>query len=291
MEANLTKGANQSSERSRAIFGIVAGLYVAALVSPALILVISKYVDGRTALISLVGVGLFLAIAVMVGVTRRTGIVDWLDSSWVASLLPIFGAVPAFAYTGLAFEYAVIIIADLPADTASGVIGFSGFILGIAATFLGSILVIMARRRVAQAMIDYEEVGAEWTAGWPLRHRLWTLFSGLTVIGGILVLGSIWTRDAPAIAFILVIPFMALFGGLAAKRTYRVTPYGLEQRLPASRRLFRWTQFDGFSVTENALILHRQRPYPNIICSRKHIIKDESAIVAALEDRLDRLDP
>jgi hypothetical protein len=40
-------------------------------------------------------------------------------------------------------------------------------------------------------------------------------------------------------------------------RPYVVTSVGLEQRLPVARQLFQWDDFEGYTRTDDALVLHR----------------------------------
>jgi hypothetical protein len=76
---------------------------------------------------------------------------------------------------------------------------------------------------------------------------------------------------------------------VVSERTHRATSVGLEQRRdgrwPGPRRLIPWSRVDGFSVTDNAIVLHRALPHTDVRCRRDLI--DDEAVVAALEDYLD----
>jgi len=62
-----------------------------------------------------------------------------------------------------------------------------------------------------------------------------------------------WLRVAGQILFPAVIGTVSW----SEERTYTVSTAGLEQRNPVARRLFRWDTFEGYTRTDDALVLHR----------------------------------
>lgn len=180
-------------------------------------------------------------------------------------------------------------------ETASPapLVGFAGFCLGMAAMILGGFVVPMARTRVAATTVAESDVAVEWTAGYPVRARLRFLAGTLAVVGlvaGVPVCHLGWSA---ATAFPpSLLPPVVVATSLFSERTYRATPAGLELRRGtrwyATRHLLPWSRFDGFSVTGDAIVLHRALPRIDDRCRREDLGTDEDAVVAALEAHLDR---
>jgi len=279
-------------------FGAVAGLYVATLVSPALLFVAMQWLnlDSELVVLGLLGaVGMTLTAAVAWQVTCWGGLVAWFNSPWVAFLVTSVGILPMFAYAFQAFVYIAITVADLQAESTASFVGFIGFFLGFVACCLGGVLVPMARTRLVNATVDASEVDTEWTAGWPRQDRFKLVIGALVIVGVSYAL-AFWQLGLQGVTMAGATGTIPMVGihSLASERTYRVTPVGLEQRREArwveSRQLRLWSQFDGFSVTDRAIILHRQLPHFDIRCSRRDLIDDDQDVIAALETHLDRRD-
>lgn len=150
----------------------------------------------------------------------------------------------------------------------------AGFVLGLAATALGSALVLLARKRVAIAAVDEDAINASWTAGFPRRLRLAIGLGSAGLSIAIAAVGWLLSRGDTMILALVVGPFIAL-ASIGAERTYRSTPDGLEVRRSVSRQFLPWTHFDGFSVTDDAVVLHRPFPYLALRCSRVDILNEE----------------
>lgn len=149
----------------------------------------------------------------------------------------------------------------------------------------------MAHTRLANATVDDADIAMEWRAGWPRRARL-TLMVGTLAVVGLLAGLAVWYIGGRAVSAVLpagIVP-VTMLNSLVSKRTYRATSAGIEQRREGrwfvSRRLIPWSRFDGFSVTDDAIVLHRALPYVDVRC-RRYLIDDET-VVATLEDHLDR---
>ena len=84
------------------------------------------------------------------------------------------------------------------------------------------------------------------------------LTGGSLVVAAACVLAGVLTdRTALQLVGQLLFPMgIVLFTGTEPQR-YAVTPLGLEHRLPVARRLVRWDAFDGYTRTDDALVLHR----------------------------------
>ncbi|ELZ95815.1 hypothetical protein C440_05982 [Haloferax mucosum ATCC BAA-1512] len=270
----------------------MAGLYTATLVSPALLLVGIQWFSlgsDQLALGLLGATGGLLTAVVAWWVTGHGGIVAWFNSTWLAILIPAIGVLPIFAYFIDVVLYLGFSISTLQAETTAHLIGTAGFVLGMAASCLGGVLVYMARRRLVDATIDNGTVSSEWTAGWSRRDRfklvVSTLITVVVLIGlSIWQLGS-WGVITSAIGFVSVVGVSAF----VSERTYRVTPAGLELRNEskwlASRRIIPWSQFEGFSVTGDSVVLHRRLPNIDVRFSRRGIATEE-AVITDLEQHL-----
>lgn len=294
MHSRRTRTGLQSPESLDSRFGVVAGLYVAALLSPAVVLAVVESLDvqsGSLALGLLGTVGAVVTAVVAQYVTRLGGLISWSNSTAIEVLAPTVGIIPIVGYYFQAFVFVGLWAADLPADSAAPLIGFTGLLLGLFASGLGSALVLMARNRLAETNVATVE--AEWSAGWPRRDRLLVALGAVAVLGvatGLAVWQFGWVGvNALTVGGALFAPF----SGLVSERTYRVTPTGLEKRretrIFVSRHLLQWKRFDGFSVTDDAVVLHRPLR-PDIRCSRLDIHTDEDRVIEALQQYLDRRD-
>jgi len=287
----------QTPERLDTRFGVVAGLYVAALIAPALLLVVVKRLQlgSESTAIGLLGAVVTVCTAVVAWqVTRRGGIVAWFNSTWTALLVPAVGIIPLFVYFWYVFLFIAFTVTDLQPESAANLIGFAGFLSGIAATCLGTALVQMARARIVDETVVDSDVRVEWTAGWPRRDRVRVAIGTLVAVG--LPFGLAFWQWGQIVFHALPLGIVLVFSiaSLVDERTYRLTPAGLEQRRGTrwfvSRQLTPWSQFDGVSVTDDAVVLHRQLPYIDIRCSRQDLVTHEADVIAALEAHLDRRD-
>lgn len=274
----------QSPERPDTFFGLVAGLYVAALVSPALLVTVAVWLTSDPALLYVGLLGIVTAVTGLAGwrVSRWRGLAEGLGRTSLAWLLPLLGLLSVGGY----FAVATVI------DAASGV-AIAGFFTGMLAMLLGFGLLAMSRTRYAKAVVDEDTIELEFEAAWPERRRLWVM----TVAVALLVASAVTLAlralgvihwDVNLIGFAPGIAGVAL--SLGTERTYRVTPVGLERRMPALRQFHAWDSFSGFSVTEDALVVHRRQSWRlDFRCARDDLA-DLDAVVATLEQHLDRTD-
>jgi hypothetical protein len=289
----------QTPDRLDTRIGVIAGLYAAALLSPALTLAVveSFRLASELVALGLLGVlGVIVTVVVTRLVTPRGGLVAWLDSTWIGVLVSTAGILSAVGYAGYALLSLVFFVSDLRAETATGLVGTAGFGLGLVACLLGSLLVTMGRNRLVSATVDPDETGevaAEWTAGWPRRARVALLvgiFAVTIPVAGLVI----WQFGRQALMSLpaLGLPTILAASALAGERTYRVTPAGLEQRRETrwtvSRRLTPWSEFEGFTLTDDTLVVHRRSLGLDVRCSRWDVSLADSDIVAALGAHLDR---
>lgn len=95
MEATSNGGPLRIPDRLDTRFGVVAGLYVASLLSPALVIVVVQRVQlrsGPLALGLLAAVGTVLTAVVTWRVTRWGWLVAWAQSPWTRAFVSAVGA-------------------------------------------------------------------------------------------------------------------------------------------------------------------------------------------------------
>ena len=239
-----------SNRRSDPVFGIAAGLYLALVLSPAVLLAVS--VAGWTEPAVLYGAFLAtgvgaLALAGLV-FSSRLGLAPRLGSSplaWVPAALGVVVAAGALA----TFEY-------------GGGISVIGVFLGLFAALGGLALGGLAYSRYAAAVLESAAEQLAFEAGWPTtaRNRLYAVagvVAGLSAIGWVagVVAGPDWLATLGQLGFSL-----GLVTSVAARsRTYRVTSAGLAVDEPLRTRVVPWSAFEGWDRTDDAIVVRRPR--------------------------------
>lgn len=238
-----------STRPSDPVFGIAAGLYLALLLSPAVLLFVSVADANDPATLY----GAFLATgAVTLALTglvfsRRPGLVPRLGSSrltWLPALLGVVAAGGALA----SFEF-------------GGGVSVLGVFLGLFAALVGLPVGALAHSRYAAAVLERAPEQAVFESGWPdrARKRLFTVvgvaaaLSGVAFVVGV-VAGPDWLVTVGQSVFAVVLGVT----GYARSRTASVTPAGLAIRDPLFTRLHPWSAFEGYSRTDDAIVLRRR---------------------------------
>lgn len=275
--------------------GVVAGLYVGALLTPAFViaLVYRFRLDDSLVTIGLLAVvGTAITAVVAWKVSRWGGVVGWFNSTWLAVLVPTFGILLAIAYLVQVILYIGYFLSDLQPETTASLVGFIGFALAIVASCLGGILTLMARTRMVRASIEDADVEVEWTAGWPLKDRMkyavGVILFAMPFFGMSYWLLGWWGLSV--VGFLLALLVVGLVG-LVSESTYRVTPAGLEQRRRrgwvTASKIFPWAVFEDMTVTDDAIVLHRPTPHFDVLMARRDMALDEAEVLEALGSRLE----
>jgi len=276
-------------------FSVLAGGYVAALIAPVIALFAVEYFDLGSWILALgilgaIGVSLGLALGRLV--TDNSEIARWFNTGWLPWLFPVVGFIPLFAYYPSVIEFGAYFV-GLNTVTADSVIGATGFLLGIAAVWLGELMVRTARNQVASFAIVNEDVAAEWTAAWPRDHKIKAQI--VVILPCLAVAGLIAVRYSfQTVAYTLpaVFVFSLATKSVFADRVYRVTPLGLEHlrrgKIDEYRQFLPWSQIDGFTVTDSAIVLHRPSLRPNIRISRRDLRLNDEEVINALKEHLDQ---
>ncbi|WP_276249955.1 hypothetical protein [Haloarcula rara] len=236
-----------TQQTSDPLWGVLVGTYLGLLVTPLAVLGV-VHLGGESAGL-LYGVTV-VALAVVIGLgwwatDRRPKLAVRLGATrlrWLPAAIP--GA---------------YILGGLTALSTTGVVGALAFSFGLGAMVVGFTLGVMARTRYTDAVLDGVDIVAEFRAGWPgpLRQRLalavgaFTLLTGACFVGGLL---ADWF--ALQLAGQLLLPLGVVTYTSTEARDYTVSPAGLERRLPVARRLTPWNAFDGYTRTDDALVLH-----------------------------------
>lgn len=277
-------------------FGVLAGSYVAALIAPVLTLFAVEYFDLRSWILALGilgAVGVALGSVVVLLVTDKGKIAGWLNAGWLPWLLPLVGFVPIFAYYFSVIEVFAYLYLGPVAGTTASVVGATGFVLGIAACWLGEFMIRTARNQVASFAVESEDVAIEWTAAWPRPHKIKAQIGVVLPCLAVAGLVAIW-YSMQTIVYTLpaVVTFVLVTKSAFADRVYRVTPSGLEHlrkgRMFDSRQFIPWSQIDGFTVTDRSIILYRPSLHPSIRFSRRDFRLNEEEVIDALEEHLNR---
>lgn len=280
-------------------FSVLTGGYVAALIAPVLTLFIVEYFGLSSWILALgiLGViGAALGSVVVRLITDHGKIARWLNTGWLPWLLPLVGFIPMFAYYFSVVE-AIAYLYVGPGTESTGatasVVGATGFILGMAACWLGEFMVRTARSQVAAFAVTNENITVEWTAAWPRTHKRKVQIGVVLICLVVVGLIAIWYAPQTIVYTLpTVLTFVFVTRSAFADRKYKATPSGLEHLRKGmifdSRQFVPWSQIDGFTVTNSAVILHRTPLHPSIRFSRRDVRTNEKEIIDTLEEHLDR---
>ncbi|GGN97534.1 MULTISPECIES: hypothetical protein [Haloarcula] len=230
------------------LFGVVSGAYLALLCVPPVVLVVSRLVTGSPAALYGTALVTFAAVtgAGWLGIARWDGLAVRLGRTavrWLPAVVPVGYALGGFASLG-----------------QTGVVGVLAFFFGLVAMLFGFALGVMARTRYADAVTADATTDCEFTAGWPerARRRLLVVAGSLVTVTAVgFVAGLLTDRFWLQLASQVLFPVGLVLVTGSEERTYTVSEAGLEHRLPVARRLFPWSAFDGYTRTDDALVLHR----------------------------------
>jgi len=230
------------------LFGLATGLYVAFLSVPPVILVVERLLTGDAG--ALYG-------TVLVTLTTVTGVGWWATGRW-GGPVGIGDSTLRWLPAALGGLFAAGWFAGLP---LTGVVGAVGFFFGLFAMMAGFALGVMVRTRYTDARLRDVLTEHEFRAGWPRRaqRRFRRLSLAAAAVTGVAFVAGLlanveWLQLTGQILF----PTVAGTVWWGDEQTYTVSAAGLEQRAPVARRLFDWDSFDGYSRTDDALVLHRR---------------------------------
>jgi len=171
-----------NAERPDAEYALVAGLYVAALFTPVVMLGLARALaDAAILYIGFLGAVTGITIVAGWAVSRTAGLAVSLgrrDATWLLVVVP-------FAWFVGVFGAAAVVGAEPP-----GIAVLLAMIATGGGLFLGLILTTMSRTRHAAAALEGSDDLAQWEARWPPRWRRVSV--GVAVIGVIVRISRTW---------------------------------------------------------------------------------------------------
>lgn len=267
------------------LYALAVGLYAAALLSPAVVMVIGLWLSDDGGVLY---VGLLAAVTVITTVvtwltTRWHGLAERLGStrlSWGLALLPIVIGVGYFAFS---------VTVESPSVGPGAIVGL---FFGLIGMFLGTVLVGMSQTRFTVAVMDEVTVDCEWAAGWPEKHRKRLRYVSLVAFALLLpawIAGLLFQRDWLSTAGQVLFAAVIVVWSHGQEQTYRASSAGLERNRPLSRYVFAWDEFTHFTRTDDAVIVHWDSWWrPAIKCATADIDDVEQvadALTAHLPER------
>lgn len=287
----------QSAVREDLQYALAVGLYVGSLVS----------------LLLLVGLELLVAseqlvhyALVIVSATVCTGVVTWRVVQW-KRLVERIG--PSTYRWGLLlpplllFACSALISPESGTGSLDAIVPVVSLMVGL---LVGMGLAMLSRIRYLHAIKESENIQCDWTARWPVTQRRWITVpvGGIVLLsvavifyvaskaitnepaGTVEVLGSIFAANV----LILYEQIELLLPGILKDRRYEVTPAGLFISDDMNDFLFlkflRWDTVTGYTVTDDALVLHWRAWWrPAIRCALEDI-EDIEAVTDALDQYL-----
>ena len=266
-----------SVDRPDSSYAVAAGLYVAVVVAPMVVLGLSAITSSAAVLyLSLLGAIASVAAIAGWGVSRTRGLAVTIGRTvlaWFLPIAPFAWVVGVFGATVVGWE---------PPDTAFAlsVIGTGG------GAFLGIILLGMSRSRYTEAVLGETVELAQWEARLPRRWRY--LAIGGMVLTGILGIVGLIAEFAFGIDwagwFYTLIFIWSLFAGVENPRTFRVTEVGLAVGRPLQHRFKSWSALTGYTLTDDALILQSTAWWRPAYRSDRDDIENLDTVVASLEN-------
>ncbi|WP_276300394.1 hypothetical protein [Halorussus lipolyticus] len=270
------------SDETDGFFGLVAGLYAATLLAPA-VAILTAFVTDDAAAPFFGFLGSVVAFAGLVGwyarpksVAVRLGRSRWI---WLAVVAP-------FGYAGVLF---------LTISAGLGGAGVGASMVGmIAGMFVGMGFAVAARNRYAKAALDGADEYVRFSARAPKRDRrvhYVVLGAGVVVTFAGPVVAWLTDLHVAENTFYLVGPFLGGLAGLTAERTFAVTDAGLLVDQRVSKNLRPWDQFESFSVSDDAVVVRRAgRSLFGLRDVRRDAsdIEDPDAVADALSEFLPR---
>ena len=265
-----------TAEPPDAPYAVVAGLYIAALLAPVVVLGLSTFVtDAGLLYISLLATGTVLTVVSGWGVSRTAGLAVDLGRHTATRLLAAF----PFAWFG-----GVVGMTAIRGDPP-GIAVLLAMLGTIGGMFLGLILTGMSRNRHAAAVLTDAEEIAQWEARWPRRWR--RIAVGGAIVTGVAGLAGLVAQFAFDVdwtgSFHAVWVVWAPAAGAANPRTFRVTDAGLVVERPLQRRFRPWAAISGYTLTDDALVVQQSAWWRlSYRCDRADI-ENVDTVVTALE--------
>lgn len=269
--------------RPDTLFALVAGLYASLLFVPVGLLA-AGISDVASMYVAFLFGTVVVTTVVTIAVRRAVGLPEWLGAG-PRRFLP---AVAPGGFVLFVGGFQTFLLGRALSERTL----LLGAVAGIGSVAVGGLLSLMADTRYAKAVTESARVDATWRAPWPERPRRRVRYvgGGVAVACGLLfVVGAVF--DIPVVRYgaQFVLPLGIVVSTWGQARTYRATSAGLELQAPANRHLYRWEQFEGYMLTEEAIVLHHRAPWRLPMYCDRSALDDAEAVQAALGQYLPRL--
>ncbi len=266
------------------VFALVCGLYGSFVVAP-VTLFAARSVLTDTASLYIAGLvgGCLVTTVGTVLVRRQDGLAVALGASR-RRFLPAVGPGTVVGVAALWFYF----LGREPPSLA--------ILLGVLVLFgslaTGGILAVMADTRYTKAVTERSEIFAEWRAPAPRDHQRRVQIAGGAVVACslvLVVLGALFDHSLARFSGQILLPMGVVALSRGQERHYRATKAGLELVAPGRRHLHDWEQFDGYMITDQALVVHRTAPWRLPLYFDRESLDDVDAVVDAIGRHLPRL--
>jgi len=273
------------SERTDLTFALVGAFYVASVLVPLAAVALVPVVTDPAAIYVIVLAGITVVTAIgSVSLRRTAGLAVWLGATrrrFVPAVAPATVAVLGGAVATAVFGWSV--------PPLAGLLGGFAAVSGCA---VGGVLAVMADTRHANAVTARADVLGTWRAPWPEANRRIVRRAGVAVliIGAVaFVAGALVDFELLRYAGQFLFPIGIVVTTVGRERTYRATSAGLELQAPVRRHLVDWERFDGYMVTDRAVIVHPTAPWRLPLYFDRDSLTDTDAVIDALGRSLPRL--
>lgn len=246
-----TIAAKRADRSTDGMFAFVLGLFVALLaVAPT---VTATAVCGGVGADAALYIVALLTVAVVTGLGwlatwRRPGLAVALGGSQARWLPLLFGASYATGALFFAPEY--------------GALALVGFFFGmLAAVVPGLAMGFITRSRYTDVVLADVTEYESFTAGWPdrARNRLVLTMLPVFLVGcassGVVFLTEHSTWLWSVGQFLLPVATMPF--NRTQARTYTLSGAGIERSIPFGKTVATWDSFNGYSTTDEGIVLHR----------------------------------
>ncbi|UPV99206.1 hypothetical protein M0R88_11790 [Halorussus gelatinilyticus] len=241
-----------SADDTDGFFGLVVGLYAAAVAAPAVAIgvALAWTTDPGALFVALLG-SLTLVAGVVGRVGRRETVAVRLGATrWVWAAV-----VPPLGYLASLLAWDALLGGSPPGSVAG--LALVGALAGLAA---GIGLVTASHNRHAKALLADSPPIVAFSARAPERDRTlgkWAAGSMLVVSAAGFVAGILLHADLLQSLFQILFPIAAGFYGSLNERELRVSSAGLVTGSPVHKRLVPWKTFESYDVTDEAIVVRR----------------------------------
>jgi len=257
------------------LWSLLVGLYLGLLGTPPLVFSVARLVATDAAV---------LYGAAIASATALTSLGWWATAHWKGTAVRLGASRARWLTAAIPVAYALGGFASLSATGAVGALAVFG---GLGAMAVGFALGVMARTRYTDEQLNGVDIGCEFRAGWPAAGRRRLGFVAAAVVAAAMasfLVGVFSDRVLLQTAGQLLLPLGLVAYTSTDARDYTLSPAGLEQRLPVARQLTPWDAFDGYTCTDDALVLHRQWRIDTRFALAD--LDDPDAVEAAIETHL-----